>query len=513
LMTEKQTPESVFKEYEKAVDYNKQIGLYENVEKNQDFFLGDQWRHLAAPDLEKPVLNFIKRVITYFIAMLVSDDVAVSLTPFRPDEKQAAACKILEREIRRVMERTGFKAKCRELLKNCAVDGDGDFYLWLDPESGDIQSDPIDNTKVLFGNPYVADVQAQRYILIVQRMQLAEARKVAEEKGKNPDEVRPDGEHLYYGEDMEAGDHLVTVVTRLWKQDGTVRFLKATRDLLLQGETDTGYRRYPVCHMMWERVKASYHGRSPVTGLIPNQVFINKVWAMAMCSVKNLAFPKIIYDENKIEEWDNAAGRAIAVAGDPNEAIATGFRAPDFSDQALVLVDRTISYTKDFMGASDAALGNVKPDNTSAIIAVQRASSAPLELQRLAFYQLVEDWVRVVIDMIRADYGVRHAIIEDAAGQQTYIESFDFSEIDLEAMEVNVDVGAASYWSELSQITTMDNLLAKGVIADAVTYLEAIPDHMIKNKSRLIEKLKEQQAAQQQAMGGEMPGGGMPGGM
>lgn len=493
------TPQSIFAEYDKAVNYNRQIGLYENVEKNQDFFLGDQWRGLSAPDLEKPVLNFIKRVITYFIAMLVSDDVAVSLKPFRPDQGQEAACKILEREIRRVMERTGFKAKCREVLKNCAVDGDGDFYLWFDPEAGEIRVEVIDNTKVLFGNPYVADAQRQPHILLVQRMQLAEARELAKSRGKDPDEVRPDSERLYYGEDKE-GDQLVTVITRLWKQGGTVRFVKATRDLALQEETDTGYTRYPVCHMMWEKVKSSYHGRSPVTGLIPNQIFVNKVWAMAMCSVKNMAFPKIIYDESKIEAWDNGVGRAIAVTGDPNDAIATGFRAPDFSDQVLVLVDRTINYTKDFMGASDAALGNVKPDNTSAIIAVQRASSAPLELQRLAFYQLVEDWVRVVADMIRADYGVKPAVIEEADRAESYIEQFDFSKLDLNAMEINVDVGAASYWSEIAQITTMDNLLAKGVIADAVTYLESIPDHMISNKNRLIEKLKEQQQLQESMM-------------
>jgi len=58
------------------------------------------------------------------------------------------------------------------------------------------------------------------------------------------------------------------------------------------------------------------------------------------------------------------------------------------------MVDRTINYSRDMMGASDAALGNVKPENTSAILAVQKASSAPLELQRLAFYQFVEDAFR-----------------------------------------------------------------------------------------------------------------------
>ena len=49
------------------------------------------------------------------------------------------------------------------------------------------------------------------------------------------------------------------------------------------------------------------------------------------------------------------------------------FKADDMSDSLMELVEKTISYTKEFMGASDNSLGNVSPDNTSAILAVQRA--------------------------------------------------------------------------------------------------------------------------------------------
>ena len=56
-------------------------------------------------------------------------------------------------------------------------------------------------------------------------------------------------------------------------------------------------------------------------------------------------------------------------------------------------------------GANDAALGNIKnPDNTSAIVAVQQATAAPLSLTRLAYYQMIEDYTRVIIDMMHAYY-------------------------------------------------------------------------------------------------------------
>lgn len=149
------------------------------------------------------------------------------------------------------------------------------------------------------------------------------------------------------------------------------------------------------------------------------------------------------------------------------------------------------------MGASDAALGNVNPNNASAIIAVQKATAAPLEIQRLAMYQFVEDYVRVIVDMIIANYGVREVCYVDDSGNEIS-EMVDFSAVDVNALSLNVDVGASAYWSELTQLGTLDNLFAKGVITDALLYLESVPDGYIKNKSKIMSKLKEHMDAQKQ---------------
>ena len=163
------------------------------------------------------------------------------------------------------------------------------------------------------------------------------------------------------------------------------------------------------------------------------------------------------------------------------------------SAQALDLVEKTISYTKDYMGANDVALGNVRPENTSAIIATQKASSAPLELQRLGYYQFVEDIVRVMCEIMRCDYGVRMAVMEDESGtlQEQLV---DFSALDLDQMELNVEVGMSSYWSEITQQQSADNLLKAGVIQDAADYLERLPDKWVKDKAGLLRKLRERQA-------------------
>lgn len=500
------TPDGLFRDYEKAVAYNTAIGLYDTVEQNENFFIGRQWEGVNAPDLEKPVLNFLRRVVTYFVSMIVSDDIAVSFTPMRRNPKGEEISKILSAEVERVLELAKVQAKNRELLRDCAVDGDAGFYLYFDQNiptgqfaQGEVAIESIDNTKALFGNPYLADAQKQPWILLVRREQLEETRRRAAALGLDPEGIKPDGGQRYYGEEADTGQDLVTVLTRLWKEGDTVWFTECVQDIVLRPPVDTGYHLYPVAWMNWERVKNSYHGQAAITGLIPNQVFVNKMWAMAMEQVKRGAFPKVVYDKTRVKNWTNRVGEAIGVTGDVREAIASTIHPTEMSMQVLELVDKTISYTKEFMGASDAALGNVKPDNTSAIIAVQKASSAPLELQRLAFYQFMEDTVRILVDMMCADYGVRMVNIPDEEGNLQEIP-FDFSTVRWEELTFHIDVGASSYWSELTQIQTLDNLFSKGIITDAVTYLEGIPDQYVKGKNKIIQKLKEQQ------MGGEENG-------
>lgn len=536
------TPEEIFKEYSKCEQYNVSLDLYETVKKNENFYIGRQWEGVNAPDLDKPVLNFLKRVTTYFISMIVSDDIGVSFRFFLEQPGSDAIAKMLSNEVDRVIERTRAKALNREMLKNAVVDGDGCFYLYFDtsvqngqPISGEIVIENIDNTKVLFGNPYVSDVQAQPYLLIVKRSLLDTIKEQARQNGvEDIDRITPDDNRdRFYGEEKDSQNDLVTSVVKLWKQDGVVHYTEVTRDVVIKEETVTGYKLYPVAYMSWDKIKNSYHGQSAITGLIPNQIFVNKLWAMAMEHQKRMAFPKLFFDRTKIRKWTNKVGEAIGVEGNPNDAIASNFRAADMSGQVLELVEKTVSYTRDFMGASDAALGNVKPDNTSAIIAVQKASAAPLELQRLAFYQFIEDYVRIIVDMMVANYGLRYVSMEQAAdmGAAPGMEAtdelvlFDFASLNVDAMELNVDVGTSAYWSELTQLSTNDNLLLqgildKGVIEDCITYIEGIPDKQLNNKNKILERLKQKkaaqeaqamQAAQMQQMPQAMPmqGGGM----
>ena len=206
--------------------------------------------------------------------------------------------------------------------------------------------------------------------------------------------------------------------------------------------------------------------------------------------------------------------------GDPREAVTGVAGGVPLPGVIMDVLDRTISTARDCAGASDAALGNIsRPDNKGAIIAVQQASAAPLELQKLAFYQFVEDYIRVLIDMMHAYYGLRAVKVtseqtDPETGEKVEREEivqYDFGKLPIDALDLNVDVGPASYWSELTRTATLDAMYSARIIDDAVDYLERVPDNAIPQKAALIEKMKarrqaeQEQAAQIQRMGQSAP--------
>ena len=162
---------------------------------------------------------------------------------------------------------------------------------------------------------------------------------------------------------------------------------------------------------------------------------------------------------------------------------------------------------------------DTRPDNTSAIIALQRAASTPSEITKQNLYQSIEDLFRIYIEFMAEYYGKRYVdmptppqveqalqFIQQDVPAEVPME-FDFKVLKDMPMALKLDVGASSYYSEIASIQTLDNLLKMNKIS-VIQYLERIPDGYVPGRRDLILELKEQekQAVQMQAaMSGMMP--------
>lgn len=512
-------PKKIWDEYLSGENYHQQIKLHEIVKKNEQFYNGEQWEGVNAPDLEKPVINIFKRAVTYMGSQIVSDDIGINLEPFVEDKESVRNCAMLTEQINRVVEITKAKTKNREVVRDAAVSGDGVLYAWFDPEkgkNGEIELENIDNEKVLFVNPFEHEVQKQKSVIIVKRMMLEDVKERAKAFGADESDInmiQPDDRADYSSERKEVGKSLVTVLLRFWKENGVVWFSESTEDVFIRKPVETKAKLYPIAWMPWEKRKDSYHGIAVMTPYIPNQIYVNKMWALAMVYSSKMAWPQRFYDATKIRgNLTNKVGQAIGVAGDPKSAIYFDSPAGNMSAQVLELVDRSIQYTRESMGVTDAALGDVKPDNTSALIAAAEQTAAPLIFQKLANHQLWEDLVHIILDIFKEYYGLRdvYTEIEQEDGTKIKTEAeVDFSQMDYDSFNIKVNIGAATYWSQLMQVQTMDAFFSSGIIDDAILYLEHIPDSYISGKEDLIRELEKrrEQAAMVPAEGTGVPGG------
>ena len=475
--------DGILTRYRKCTNYNLMTDYYNKTSQHEDFYIGDQWKGVNAPDLDKPVLNFIRRVCSFLGAMVTSDDIQVFVSPYVHSRENIRNADIMNIALQQVFENSKMAVMARKAVLDGLVTGDG--YLYWYNEDKTVKCELLKTTNVLFANPYVNDLQKQPFILIEQREYLDKVIAIAQSNGQDTNNIRADDDFVA----GITGVPMTTLITQLYKKDGKVWYTQVTRHAVITPPVCMGYSLYPVAKFSWDIRRDSYHGMGVVENLIPNQIAVNKLWAMALLHQKTMAFPKIFYDKTKLDRWTNKVGAAIGVIGNPNDAIATSFKANDMSRQLMELVEKTIAYTKEFMGANDTSLGNVNPENTSAILAVQRSATIPLENQKLAFADFLEDCVLIIMDIISTDWGEK--IIETPTDNGYTMEKFDYSAIDVSQLSWLVQTDNSTPWSESVQMQTLENLYAKQILTDAYDYVRAIPSTQLKNKQQILKKLEE----------------------
>lgn len=497
--------------YEKGKEYNYSVNLYENVNTFERFYRGDQWDNVQSNGLPTPVFNIFKRIIGYFTSSIMQTSVKLRYTPASPVSAKIGDLQARSQAVKKlnaIADARWEKNKMNDLLSNAltdaAVTGDAIAYTYWDsdiktgqPFTGDFVTLLIDNTNVFFGDPNSKDVQKQPYILIAQRETVEDLRRQAEKNGiqkSEIDKIQPDNDTLCQSGDM-AGNELEGTkcisLIKLWKDEaGRVLYRKSVKSTVIRHTTDTLLSLYPIAFFNWSSVKNSWHGTAVGHGLIDNQRFINKGYAMVMKHLMDTAFSKVVYDSTLLDGWSDRVGEAIAVNG-PVENVAKVITPGAMQSGMLEVLRMAIADTKEFLGATDAALGNVAPNNTSAILALQSASAVPLENVKRNMYQFIEDIGLIWLDFMLSCYDDRRLV---AVGEDEY-ESFSLSSIKDSLFACRVDVGASSYWSEISALNTLDSLLKLGRIS-TVQYLERIPEGLIPDKERLIEELRANENAQ-----------------
>lgn len=527
------TAAEVYACYCKGDGFKRAINLYDTVRVNENFYIGKQWEGIEANGLPTPQFNFLKRVVGFVVATITTDNIRVTASALSNTVDTGALvepARIVNEEFEALTEQNRVPNRIRMFARDAAVRSDGCLYSYWDEDAetgqpnakGAIRTELVENTRVFFGNPNDRSVQAQPWIMIEKREITREVKRRAKENGaENWQAIDSDSEEYEVDTAKKQDCDTTSVFLLMWRDEdsGEIRAIESTKECIVKKAWNMRLQLYPIVWLNWDYVADSYHGQAMLTGLVPNQIFVNRIWALSMLSFMKTAYPKYIFDKTKIARLDNRVGAAIGInGGDVNNAIKV-IDPATISPQISQFIELAITQTEETLGATSVALGDTRPDNTSAIIALQRAASTPTELTKQNLYDCVEDLFRIYLDFMANYYGTRvvdmptpdkvrqAAEFAGMAAPDEIPQSFDFGTLKKHPMLLKLDVGASSYYSEIASMQTLDQLLQNGHIT-IEQYLERIPDGYIPGRRKLLTEIKARNQQMAQAAPAATPAGG-----
>lgn len=405
-----------------------------------------------------------------------------------------------------------------QALRNAYVTGTGVVYTYWDesvktglyadetrkqPIKGDIACEVLDIENVYFGDPSCDDIQKQPYIILVQRKRVDELKRMARLNHRPTEEI--DGIRADNENSNQAGDYGLVeqndtkralLLTKLYKEyndDGTyaVKAVQVCRGVTIRKPWDIGVRLYPLASFRWERRRNCAYGESEITYLIPNQIAINRMITASVWAVMMMGMPMLVVNGDVITQpITNEPGQIIKVYGGVND-VQMSMRylnppnfSPNFDNNIASLIANTLTQS----GANDSALGDVNPENTSAIIAVREAATMPMQTVQNRFYSFLEDIARIWAEFWVTQYGDRHLKIEENGS--TWYLPFSSKRYRELLISARVDVGASTLWSESQSIRTLDNLFERKVI-DVVQYLKRLPKGTVPDVNGLLREMQK----------------------
>lgn len=524
----------VWELYEHGRNFMRLTNVFRDTDRNYQFYNGNQWQGAKIDGIEPVQYNFIETIIDYKLGKINANLWGINFSSdnfereFRPIAERT--CELLNKKAAKVWERDKMDGKIRLLTEDAAVNSEGIIYTYFDDENQSPINEVLNKTDVQYGNEQSEDIQSQPYIIVSKRITIVEAQELARKEGLSEEQVtlivgdRDSFESA--GEDAKyEKDPMCTLITKMWKENGTVWFAQSLKYLDIKEPTDSGLTLYPLVHFIWKHKKGSARGEGEVKFLIPNQIEENKTLARTVLSIKQTAYPQKIVDTSRVSNPSavGQVGGIIKTSGIvDNVKNVFGYVEPaQMSGDVPKLMADLIAVSRELRNASDIATGGINPEDASgrAILAVQQASEQPLSKQLYTLRDTIEDLARVWLDMwtIYTPDGMmlEEEQVDPMTGEE-YIELVQIPESVLQNLKgvVTVDITPKGAYDKYAQEISIENLLKAGYfnaerLSELKTYVKLLDDDSVMPKNKLeeaIEYMEEEQMkiaqikAQQQTM-------------
>ena len=511
--------------FEECRNYCRMTGMFTDTEKNYRMYNGNQWEGVKVKGIEPIQENFIKPIVKYKVGNITSNlwQINFSSENFENNEFRETAektCEMLNRKARKIWENDGLDYKTKKAVKDSAINSESILYSVFEPEEQTIENEIIDKNDIFYGNENDEDIQKQPYIIIKRRMPVINAREMARNEGVSEEEIKYIiGDKDNFEESGEAAkyekDDMCTIITKMYKENGTVHYATSSRLVDIKKDTDSGLKLYPIAHLIWEEKKGSARGEGEVKNLIPNQIEYNRILTRSALVVKLTAYQTKIVNRDKISNASdiNKVGATLYTNGgqtvdDVNKVV--GYINPaQMSPDVEKLRNELIKTTRELAGAGEIATGEINPEKSSgrAILAVQQASQLPLTEQLSSLKAFIEDIARIWLDMLTT-YSIDGLTLEEEVlNDETGKESVQLVQVPQTVLEqlkasVKVDITPKGAFDKYAQELSLENMLKAGMfnvqkLSEFKRYVEVLDDDANAPKARLEKIIKSMEEEQE----------------
>lgn len=514
-MDEKELKETeTWQLFEKGRNYLRLMNVYNDTDRNYQFYNGDQWEGAKIDGIEPVQYNFIETIVDYKLGKINANEWGIVFSSdnfdrdFRPMAEKT--CELLNKKARKVWERDKMDSKIRIFTEDSAVNSEGIIYADYDLENQSPVNEVLNKCDVHYGNEQSEDIQSQPYILVSKRVSVMEAREFARSNGATEEEISyicgDNDSFESAGKDAKyEKDPMCTIVTKMWKEKGTVWFSKSVKYLEISKAKNSKLTLYPLVHFLWKHKKGSSRGEGEVKYLIPNQLEENKTLARSALSIKQNAYPQKVADISKITNPSamGQLGGIIKTQGAvDNVKNVFGYIEPaQMSSDVFKFMGDLISVTREIRNASDIATGGINPEDASgrAILAVQQASEQPLAKQTFGLKDAIEDLARIWLDQwtVYTPEGMtlEEEVVDEDTGE-TYTQLIQIPESVLTNLKgsVTVDITPKSAYDKYAKEVSIENLLKAGYfnaqrLSELKTYVQLLDDDSVMPKNKLEEAI------------------------
>ena len=510
--------------FETGRNYLRRMNVYSDTDLNYRMYNGNQWEGANIQGIEKAQYNFIETIVNYKVSTINQNLYAIHFSSENFEQKEfrknaKKVCDLLDKKAARVWEKDQMDTKIREISIDSAVNDEGVMFVYYDEDTQSPVNEVLNKNDIQFGNEQSSDIQSQPYIIISRRKPVIAIKEIAQKEGAKEEELR----YIVSDNDMQdqAGvdakyekDDMVTYVTKMWKQDGTVWYQSATKYVDIEKPKDSGLSLYPVDHMVWKDKKGWSRGEGEVRNLIPNQLELNKTLARSLLAIKQCAYAQKVVNIDKIQnpEAVNQVGGTIKTQNGASvedvSKIFTYIQPASMSTDVSKVMSDLIQITRELKNAGNIATGGINPEQASgkAILAVQQASQQPLTEQAIGLKKFIEGIARIWLDMWTKYTPDGMKLEEDITDPETgeeYTQIVDVPASMLENLKgvVRIDITPTSPYDKYARELSIENMFKAGMfniqkLPELKIYADILPDDSTMPKQEIldaIEKMEEEQ--------------------